>query len=401
MHKTERIHSLDSLRAAMMLLGLIFHSSLTYNVTYHAWPIKDPRTVHLFTDFLVLLIHSFRMPIFFFVSGFFAAMLFYERQPIPMIKNRVLRIVLPFIVFLFIIYPVTITSFAFTAAVFSQQGNSLGLAFKSLSKLSDFIPTSTCHLWFLYYLAMITGTFVLLGILLKKVQWFTHLVTKLFDWLIQRPLVRILFFSGSVFILLYVLGTSMVETSVFFVPDINTFSFFSFFYLIGWILFKSKKHLDTFKIYDWASLALAIVLTIAQGLILTTYHLVPFSRSPLLIMLSALIVCLYLFGITGLFIRYGSKHSAITRYISDSSYWVYLIHLPITAIIPAFIWKLPLPAAAKFLIVLLLTAIICFVSYHYLVRSTFIGKFLNGRRYPKNKIFEFLKSNQVITTRLS
>jgi glucan biosynthesis protein C len=31
-HKTERLHSLDSLRAIMMLLGLVIHSSITYGL---------------------------------------------------------------------------------------------------------------------------------------------------------------------------------------------------------------------------------------------------------------------------------------------------------------------------------------------------------------------------------
>jgi hypothetical protein len=43
-------------------------------------------------------------------------------------------------------------------------------------------------------------------------------------------------------------------------------------------------------------------------------------------------------------------------------------------------WEIP--AFAKFMIVLLVTSLICLVTYHYLVRSTFIGKFLNGRKYP-------------------
>jgi hypothetical protein len=35
------------------------------------------------------------------------------------------------------------------------------------------------------------------------------------------------------------------------------------------------------------------------------------------------------------------------------------------------------------LFVVLSTGVICFVSYHYLVRGTFIGKFLNGRKYSR------------------
>jgi peptidoglycan/LPS O-acetylase OafA/YrhL len=73
------------------------------------------------------------------------------------------------------------------------------------------------------------------------------------------------------------------------------------------------------------------------------------------------------------------------RYIADSSYWVYLIHLPFTAIIPTFIWEFPLTAVVKFLIVLTTTILICLVSYHFLVGATFIGNFLNGRKYPIRK----------------
>jgi membrane-bound acyltransferase YfiQ involved in biofilm formation len=82
------------------------------------------------------------------------------------------------------------------------------------------------------------------------------------------------------------------------------------------------------------------------------------------------------------------------RYISDSSYWVYLIHLSFTAIIPSFIVDWEIPSTLKFLIVLISAGIICFVSYHYLVRGTFIGKFLNGRKYSK-KLADIKKTEEL------
>ena len=369
----------------MMLLGLVLHSALTYNITPHgeAWSLKDPETTHIFSDSLVFLIHSFRMPIFFVVAGFFGAMLFYERQPIRMIRNRVSRIIFPFVVFLFLLWPITIFAFGYTAAVFSNLENPFEIAIQSLSNLSDFIPKTTSHLWFLYYLALITGTTVILGILLKSMRKSTQTLTKIFDWIIQRPIVRVLFFSVMTFLMLTILGTSMVDASVSLTPDLNTFIYFIFFYLIGWVLFKSKQHLKTFIRYDWISTILALILASLQGLTIQNLELAPNGNSVMLILYSSVVVCLFMFGITGLFIRYGSKYSSRMRYISDSSYWVYLIHLPITAILPAFIWQLPLPAVGKFLIVLSITSIICFVSYHYLVRASFIGKFLNGRKYPR------------------
>ncbi len=373
----------------MMLLGLVLHSVLTYNVTYHgdAWSLKDPETTHIFSDSLVFLIHSFRMPIFFLIAGFFGAMLFYERQPMRMVKNRISRIVFPFVVFLFLLWPITVFAFGYTGAVFSYQENPLEIALEPFTSTLTFLPKTTLHLWFLYYLILITGTTVLFGLLLKNAQELTQRVTKIFDWLIQRPLARILFFSGLTFLILTILGTSMVEASVSLIPDLNTFVYYLFFYLIGWVLFISKHHLDTFVRYDWNCTILAIVLATIQGLTIQNSELAPNGNSGILILYSSVVVCLFMFGITELFIRYGSKHSARMRYISDSSYWVYLIHLPITAILPAFIWKLPFPAIAKFLIVLSVTTIICFVSYHYLVRATFIGKFLNGRKYPRKGIW--------------
>jgi hypothetical protein len=62
---------------------------------------------------------------------------------------------------------------------------------------------------------------------------------------------------------------------------------------------------------------------------------------------------------------------------------VYLLHLPLTVILPGLIADWNIPATFKFLFVVSITTVICFVTYHYLVRSTFIGAFLNGRRYTK------------------
>lgn len=132
-HKTERIHSLDSLRAIMMLLGLVIHSAVTYGVIDYgnAWSLKDPAATSLSNDFIVILIHVFRMPIFFVVAGFFGAMLFYERKPLKMVENRVSRIVYPFIVFLLVLNPIITFSFTYTQFLFSGSDNVFDTALSS------------------------------------------------------------------------------------------------------------------------------------------------------------------------------------------------------------------------------------------------------------------------------
>ncbi|MCH2194880.1 acyltransferase family protein [Kordia sp.] len=388
MEKTQRIHSLDSLRAIMMMLGLVLHSALTYNVTNHGnvWIIKDTAATNITTDFLVLMIHSFRMPIFFLIAGFFGAMLFYERSPKRMIKNRIARIVFPFILFLIILAP--IVQFSFDYASLTLQGNehALTTTLAPFSEFNFYIPKSTSHLWFLYYLIYATGFAVILAFILRKIPKLSQQIKFIGNWIFQRPLARILIFSGMTFVVLTLLKTPMVASSTSLPPDIATFLYYTSFYLVGWILYTSKQHLQTLIKYDWLTVITAIFLVMTQGVLIEFMDLglKPNSNSPILITLSSLTVWLFIFGITGLFIRHGSHHSKRMRYISDASYWVYLIHLPLTALFPILLRELPIGGILKFLLVTAMTAIVCFITYHYGVRNTFIGKFLNGRKYPRN-----------------
>ncbi len=395
-HKTERIHSLDSLRAIMMLLGLVIHSAITYGVWDYgsSWPLKDVVATHISNDFIGSFVHAFRMQIFFVVAGFFGAMLFYERQPLKMVKNRVSRIVFPFIVFLFLLWPTIIILSTYTNLSMQEVPNALESAAAGFSTLGAFIPERTFHLWFLYYLALITFFSVAIGLVLKKLPVVSGQISNAFSWVIQKPILKLVVFSALMCIVYAIMGTSSVSTSLSFVPDLNTFLYYTFFYFIGWVLFKSKHLLDTMMQYDWIYTILGITLFTVHFFINDTLSY------EMGILMKSVMVWAFIFGITGLFIRFGSNHSSKMRYISDSSYWVYLIHLSLTLVIPSFIADWPLPATFKFLFVLISTGVICFTTYHYLVRGTFIGKFLNGRKYTR-KLSDIKKAEETSKLKLA
>ena len=377
--KTERIHSLDSLRAIMMLLGLVIHSAITYTVFDfgEGWPLKDPFNTNLSNDFIVYFIHSFRMPIFFVVAGFFGSLLFYERKPLKMFNNRVSRIVFPFIVFLLLLWPLLLFTGQYTMLVFDGSNTAYHSVASYFTNPLIFIPQGTFHLWFLYYLSIITFSSLILGLIFKKLPRLSKQISKSFSWIITKPIIRILIFSGFMSIICFWKGTYIMEPPFSLIPNFKIFIFYLFFYIIGWVLFKSKHLLDNFMRYDWGCFILGLVLICVHFLSMSSLSL------ELNILINSVIVWLLIFGITGLFIRYGSKHSQLMRYISDASYWVYLVHLFFTLLIPSFIVDWSLPATLKFLFVLISTGLICFVSYHYLVRGSFIGKFLNGRKYSR------------------
>ena len=104
--KTEspRRHDLDALRAIAMLLGIVLHGILTFCPEFLPWPVHDSKTSELwFMPFAV--IHGFRMPLFFLVSGFFTMMLFRKRGLMSLLWHRIRRILFPLLLGLVTIVP--------------------------------------------------------------------------------------------------------------------------------------------------------------------------------------------------------------------------------------------------------------------------------------------------------
>jgi peptidoglycan/LPS O-acetylase OafA/YrhL len=92
-----------------------------------------------------------------------------------------------------------------------------------------------------------------------------------------------------------------------------------------------------------------------------------------------------LFALLGLFQRYLGGAGTKLRYASDSSYWLYLIHSPVLLFLQLFSFRAPWPGSVKVLLTLLLAVPMLFASYHWLVRPTWLGAWLNGRRYPRRE----------------
>lgn len=371
----------------MMLLGVVLHAALTYNVTKHgdSWGIEQTVDTNLLTDFLVLLIHVFRMPVFFLIAGFFGAMLFYERGVVSMMKNRIARLVWPFLVFLVFLIPIKNICFRYTEAACNGMDNPWAFALVRSGDLAAYIPHETGHLWFLYHLILFTAVGVALALALARFPRLTQKVTDVFRFVFVRPALRVLLFGGLGYCLLSLFQTSMVDAVTGLIPELPGFVWFLYFYTTGWVLYSSKDLLQKLKKFDWVSTLLGVGLVVAQALVIlwSERPVDPAAPTPLFLFFGAFTVWLFVFGLTGLFLRYAANYSPVMRYVSDAAYWVYLIHLPLTALLPGLIADWPLPALVKFFLVMLVTAIICFTTYHYLVRNTQIGKFLNGRKYGR------------------
>jgi hypothetical protein len=85
-------------------------------------------------------------------------------------------------------------------------------------------------------------------------------------------------------------------------------------------------------------------------------------------------------GLLGLFLRHMDRQNVLLRYISDSSYWVFLVHMLGTMGFGILLFNAPFGALAKMSINILATTAVCLATYHLFVRRTWIGVLLGGKR---------------------
>ena len=124
--ETEKVASarrsdLDALRAGAMLLGIILHASLSFFPSL--WIVTD-RQQEPGLGIVFSTIHGFRMPLFFVMSGYFSAMLLHRRGRWALVKHRFHRVLLPLLLGMVTVIPLTIgvSTFAMSSASRKSDG---------------------------------------------------------------------------------------------------------------------------------------------------------------------------------------------------------------------------------------------------------------------------------------
>ena len=377
----QRYHAFDSLRAVMMLLGLVIHSAMGYIVfpADRVWPFKDPHPSAFF-DLLVMFIHSFRMPVFFVIAGFFAAFLYTTRGAGVLFRNRVERIALPLACAWIILFPLIIL-----ASGFAHTRSSVQVSIDPNDLTIGRLLNRLLHLWFLYDLLILYGAALLVMPFVQRIpQKVRNRILDGFSWAVP-VLCGPALFSLVTMLTLFPMQEWTLDTSDSFLPPLRILVAYGVFFLFGWLLYHRRILLPTFSQRAWGNLIIGFIFF---GLYVFCADQA-LSRGPTLglhiLALGSLAAATwpFIYGFLGLFLRYLEKPIPFARYMVDASYWMYLVHLPCTIVLPAFLSTLPLPTFVKFSVVLGATIFLTVVTYHYWVRATAIGQVLNGRRYPR------------------
>jgi glucan biosynthesis protein C len=372
-----RLHYMDNLRALAMLGGVFFHGALAYSPMLHSlWPAADAQQSPV-VDLIVWFTHLFRMPLFFLIAGFFVAYLVQKRGMAGMLKNRALRILLPLIIFLPLCMWAVIAPLL--SAVASVQAKSPVMEMIVTAMANPGTPPpppTTMHLWFLYNLVF----FCVFTWVLRYVNW---------QWL-RAYFNRITpAFFLAIFPLLLVPALLSVAAPLpapdSFLPQLWSFGFLGLFFALGCWIFSVENFIERFKSYGFKLLIMSV------GLYVIFYWLIPkhFILGPsslvfwkkLVISLCEAYISVWMslaclvWGKT-----YLNIHNRFMRFISDSSYWIYIIHMPLIFALQYPMMDKDWSWLVKFSVTITVTLAVGVLSYLLLVRWTPIGWMLNGRR---------------------
>jgi glucan biosynthesis protein C len=367
-----RYHALDSLRAAMMFLGIYIHAVAAYSPN-GGWPFKPPQTTGAL-DWTMTWVHIFRMPLFYVMAGFFAALLLERYGFKRAAVNRFWRIVVPFVGGCIILFPIV----AFLVATV-RFGLPLALDFMTSGRFLAY--AHPLHLWFLEYL-------IVLYVLAIAVVGACHLLpqgvrtgfTACFRAIVQSPLAPLPFAAVS-YLALVPMKWAGLEDPPSFMPEPRIVAAYAVPFAVGWLLYANADLLEVLRQRAWPYAVVATFVSVAYiALIYSTvdrgwaFHV---NRAA-----HALGLWCLIFGITGLFLRYLSGHSVRRRYLCDSSYFLYIAHFPVIIAFQVLLLGVPLPPLVKMALVLTATIAVLMPTYRYAVRPTALGALLNGRRYP-------------------
>lgn len=381
----ERLHALDAVRAFALILGVFFHATMSFLPGQQLWPVVDVQRSEAMGGSFFLL-HIFRMSLFFFVAGFFARLSLMKRGVRGFVIDRLKRIALPLVVG----WPILIAAILGVAVWAAVRATGKMPPPPPVPDTPGFFPLT--HLWFLYVLlwlyALALGVrWVVLrldrsGALRARIDQLTQSIARSYaaPLVLAIPLLVSLWFASPWY---QYFGIPPADMNL--IVNAQALTGFGTAFAFGWLVHRQIAVLEAWT-HRWRqNLVVAVVLSIACLTIVgPTPVLTPAVHDAKTIVYAicyAVAIWAWTFAIVGAALQFCSNGSPVRRYVADASYWIYLVHVPLVMALQTVVAQWSLPWFIKYAAVLLVAFPIMLVTYQWLVRYTFVGAILNGRRY--------------------
>ena len=311
---TNRLHSLDFLRAFALLMGVLLHVLMLFLEPFDG---SEPR---LSASIIFIWIHTWRMPLFMLLAGFFTALSLSKRDTGNYALNRLIRLGVP----LLLLWSVIPAIDEGTSELFKMP--------ELISYIFYDIPFTLRldHLWFLYYLLFFYGVLLLIKTTAPPI------FSLVIDF--ELSLSRVLCLWMPILILLSPLnkpiGGIFGEIPITF-GEINLGSmlFMASFFIIGMQAYKSSQFLENLQELRFWLPSLIVFSLVPIGLLAWGgVKDEPFAFAGLLELwivnsLSGSAALLLVLSIMGLAMNKISSTGHVLRWLVRLSYPIYVFHL--------------------------------------------------------------------------
>ncbi|MFV9632048.1 acyltransferase family protein [Mycobacterium neumannii] len=397
---SDRLHALDAVRGFALLCGIGLHATLPWLENLPDWNFDQaPSAIAAAIWYFV---HIFRMPVFFLIAGYFGRLLTERRGTLAFIRDRAKRITLPLCIGALLIPVFTLLAYALGSLAGGMSVADLtALATAQREKETHAAAgaarggMSLGHLWFLYYLLMFyVGALIVRAAARAAFHGGKPLCH------IDRTL-RFLMRTG---LAAPALGLPVAAWYVFnwpewpcwtglpapvsIVPSVPALLAYGLIFAIGWLLHRQRDLVlqlrERWMHYSIAAIALAAACYSIAG---PTPVWSPYLHGwELRVYAGAYLTAAWCasFALIGLSLRFLAHPSPVRRYVADSSYWLYLMHMSAIVFFVQCLHPLDWHWSVKYTITVAASVPLLLLSYQAFVRFTFIGAILNGRRAPRS-----------------
>lgn len=365
-----RKHYFDNGKAIASFLGIVYHSALVF--TGIAWLINvDEQQSLPILQIYTHYINLFRMPLFLFIAGYFAAYSVKKYNFKDFALNKLTRLGIPLISTL-LTFNILETLYIFKF----NYGN-----YPLIETLSTF---RLSHLWFLYY--VIIFSFLIYICSFFKFYHINSLIKrrleKYMDVILIACNIGIFGICGVLFV---ITGFFHELFSFILIGAYLPYFLLGVLTYLNWEFFENKF----FNLTRTRVAVISILLIISYILAGIISDIVPNTDQILNIIPRYFSLILVL----GLLYKYLNKSNRFLKYMSESSYPVYLIHQPVIVVVSYYYIEyinLTNPILGYFTVFLFSTIVVYALEY-ILIRNTKLGAFLftgNSRLKQKKKVID-------------
>jgi peptidoglycan/LPS O-acetylase OafA/YrhL len=398
---SSRLHALNTVRAGAMLMVVVAHCLVAYGagcVGVLPWPF-DFGTQDVISGTLVRLIRPLPVPIFFFVAGFLARAAVERRGPGEFARTRATRIGLPLLLAAATVFPLVCLVGGW--GLLGQHASvDHWIWHSNFHRLIASELVGPAHLWFLRDLLMLSVLYaaaMLVWLPLRRRLGTQNGAAR--PWLASLTAC----IAASV-ALVWLRPRTIIGFTNTFAPDLLELAYNGAFFLAGsayrvrdgllarcggrwwvWVALACMAGGGYWAAMEWvipSGVSRAPIVMDAAGMVcwIDGPSAAQVGQRAVVACASAAYVWLALRAVLAAATSRASGQSPRARWLADSSFWVYLAHLPIALTLQVLLRPLTLPGVVKAAAICAITVGVLLVAYQYLVRYRWLGRLLHGRR---------------------